>query len=70
MQLFSVDATIFLKKKIKKSFARQKPKVEKPSLKSCSEFLKSTFFPYCPDCPKSPNRIIHVSKCGLLTNSI
>ena len=38
--------------------------VEKTTLKSCSEFLKSTFFPYCPN---GHNRRIHVSKCGLST---
>ena len=43
----------------------------KTTLKSCSEFLKSTFFPYCPDCPNGPNRRNNVSKCGaLLTNCI
>ena len=56
MQLFSANATMFLKK------------VGKNTLKSCSEFLKSTFFPYCPDCPNNPNRRVPVPKCGLLTN--
>ena len=41
MQLFSVDATMFLKI-LKKNFFTTK--VEKTTLKSCSEFLKSTFF--------------------------
>ena len=45
MQLFSADATIF-KKKIKSFFCPQK--VEKTTLKSCSEKLKSTFFPLLP----------------------
>ena len=31
-------------------------KVEKTTLKSCSEKLKSTFFPYCPELPKRPNQ--------------
>ena len=42
MQLFSADATIFSKKK----FCPQK--VEKTTLKSCSEKLKSTFFSLLP----------------------
>ena len=29
--------------------------VEKTTLKSCSENLKSTFFPYCPELPKQKN---------------
>ena len=41
MQLFSADATMFLKK-LKIFFCPQK--VEKTTLKSCSEKLKSTFF--------------------------
>ena len=41
MQLFSADAAMFLKI-FKKNFCPQK--VEKTTLKSCSEFLKSTFF--------------------------
>ena len=43
MQLFSADPTIVL------FFFKclfWPPKVGKPTLKSCSEFLKSTFFPY------------------------
>ena len=31
-------------------------KVEKTTLKSCSEKLKSTFFPYCPELPKRPKQ--------------
>ena len=50
---------------MKKKFCPQK--VEKTTLKSCSEFLKSTFFPYCPN---GPNRRIPAPKCGLLTNCI
>ena len=34
------------------------------------EFLKSTFFSYCPDGPNGLNRRILVPKCGLLTNCI
>ena len=45
MQLFSADATIF-KKKIKFFFAHKK--LKKITLKSCSENLKSTFFPLLP----------------------
>ena len=41
MQLFSADATTFKKKLV--FFCPQK--VEKYTLKSCSEKLKSTFFP-------------------------
>ena len=37
-------------------------KVEKTTLKSCSEFLESTFFSYCPDYPNGPNRRIDVPK--------
>jgi hypothetical protein len=62
MQLFSADATMFLKKK-KKNFCPQK--VEKTTLKSCSEKLKSTFFPYSLSCPNGPIRRIHDPKCGL-----
>ena len=42
MQLFIADATMFSKQK-KKKFCPQK--VKKNTLKSCSEKLKSTFFP-------------------------
>jgi len=45
-------------------------KVEKNTLKSCPEKLKSTFFPYCQLSPNIPNRRIHVPKCGLLINCI
>ena len=44
MQLFCTDATIFSKNL--KFFCPQK--VEKTTLKSCSEKLKSTFFPLLP----------------------
>jgi hypothetical protein len=30
-------------------------KVEKTTLKSCSEFSNPLFFPYCPDCPNGPD---------------
>ena len=63
MQLFSADATIFLS-----FFCPQK--VEKTTLKSCSEKLKSTFFSLLPELPKRPSRRIHVPKCGLQTNCI
>ena len=44
-------------------------KVKKNTLKSCSEFLKSTFFSLLPRLPKRPKQI-HAPKCGLLTNCI
>ena len=52
----------------KKIFCPQK--VEKTTLKSCSEKLKSTFFSAALSCPNGPNRRIHVPNCGLLTNCI
>ena len=61
MQLLSVDATIFFLKI--KFFYPQK--VEKNTLKSCSEKLKSTFFLTAPSCANGPNRRIHIPKCGL-----
>jgi hypothetical protein len=39
-------------------------KVEKTTLKSCSEKLKSTFFPLLPAQPKWPKQK-NVPKCGL-----
>ena len=51
MPLFSTDAKIFRKKKKKK-------KIEKNTLKSCSEILK--FF----SCQNGSNRRINVPKCG------
>ena len=68
MKLLSADATMFLE--IKKKNKNCPPKVKKTTFKICSEFLKSTFFPYCPDCPNGPNRRIHVPKFGLLTNCL
>ena len=59
MQLFSEDATIFKKKKCPQ-------KVEKTTLKSCSEKLKSTFFPYCPELPKRPKQKNSCSKMWLI----
>ena len=50
MQLFSADATIFIRKK-----KNAHKKFKKNTLKSCSEKLKSTFFPYCPELPKQKN---------------
>ena len=41
-------------KKIKLFFCPQK--VEKTTLKSCSEFSNPLFFPYCPDCPNGPEK--------------
>ena len=54
---------------IKKNFFCPQ-KVEKNTLKSCPEKLKSIFFPYCQLSPNSPNRGIHVPKWGLLINCI
>ena len=54
MQLFSADATIF--KKIINLFL---------PTKSCSEKLKSTFFPYCPELPKWPKQKNSCSKMWL-----
>ena len=67
MQFFSADATIF-----SKTFGRFfcPRKLEKTTLKSCSEKLKSTFFPHCQHSPNGPNRKIHVPKCGLQANCI
>ena len=59
MQLFSADAAMFLIK-----FAHKK--VEKTTLKSCSEKLKSTFFPYCPELPKRPKQKNSCSKMWLI----
>ena len=59
MRLFSADATIFLKKS-QILFCPQK--VEKPTLKSCSEKLKSTFFSLLPGLPKQKN---YFPKSGL-----
>ena len=39
--------------RIKLFFCPQK--VEKTTLKSCSEFSNPLFFPYCPDCPNGPD---------------
>ena len=63
MQLFRADATIF-SKKLKKNFLPTK--VEKTTLKSCSENLKSTFFSYCPELPKRPKQKNPFSKMWLI----
>ena len=47
MQLYSADTTMFFFFFKWKTF--WPPIVEKTTHKSCSEFLKSTFYPYCPD---------------------
>ena len=62
MQLFSLEPTIF-KKKLK-LFCPQK--VEKTTIKSCSEKLKSTFFPYCTELPKRPKQKNSRSKMCLV----
>ena len=41
-------------------------KVEKNTLKSCSEKLKSTFFPSCPELPKWPKQKNSSSKMWLI----
>ena len=61
MQLLSADATMFL---ILDFFCQQK--VEKTTLKNCSEKLKSTFFPYCPELPKRPKQKNSCSKMWLI----
>ena len=65
MQLFSAVATMFLKRN---NFFFCPQKIEKNTLKTCSEKLKSTFFHYCQHSSNGPNRRIHVQKCGLETN--
>ena len=59
MLFFSADATMFFEKKLI-FFCPQKD--EKTTLKSCSEKLKSTFFPYCPELPKRPKQKNSCSK--------
>ena len=59
MQLFSAVAKKF-KKKFKVLFCPQK--VEKTTLKSWSEKLKSTFFPLLPELPKRPKQKNSCSK--------
>ena len=54
MQFFSADATMF-SKTFKENFCPQK--VEKPTLKSCSQKLKSTFFSLLPAQPKRPKQM-------------
>ena len=57
MQLFSADATMF-----SNFFFFCHQKVEKTTLKSCSEKLKSTFFPLLPAQPKWPKQKNSCSK--------
>ena len=59
MQLFCADATIF-----SNFFCPQN--VEKTLPKNCSEKLKSTFFPYCPELPKRPKQKNSCSKMWLI----
>ena len=59
MHLFSADATMF-SKKFKFFFCPQK--VEKTTLKSFSEKLKSTFFSLLPAQPKWPKQKNSCSK--------
>ena len=42
------------------------PQVEKTTLKSSSEKLKSTLFPYCPELPKRPKKKNSCSKKWLI----
>ena len=65
MKLFSADPTMFLKK-IKLFFCPQK--VEKTTLKSCSEFSNPLSFPYCPDCPNDPDLHFHFIKNPIQTS--
>ena len=62
MPLFSAGATIYFLRNY--FFCPQK--VEKNTLKSCSEKLKSTFFPYCPQQPKQPKQKNSCSKMWLI----
>jgi hypothetical protein len=50
--IFLVRTLQYLKNKKNKKFCPQK--VQKTTLKSCSEKLKSTFFSLLPDLPKRP----------------
>ena len=61
MQLFSVDAKMFLKENLSCFFAHKK--LKKPPSKLAQKNL-NPLFSYCPDCPNGPNRKIHVPKCG------
>ena len=47
---------------VETKYIRWPPKVEKTSLKKCSEFLKSTFFPLLPWLPKQPKQKNSCSK--------
>jgi hypothetical protein len=44
--------------------------VEKNTSKVAQKNSNPLFFPHCQLSPNSPNRRIHVPKCGLLTNCI
>ena len=65
MQFLCSEAKIFF---LDKFFGPQI--VEKTTLKSCTEKLKSTFFPCCLDSPNSQNRRIHVPKCAKVRQRI
>jgi len=60
-------STMFSKKK-KKFFALKK--LEKTPSKVAQKNSNPLFFPYCQLSPNSPNKRIHVPKCGLLINCI
>ena len=62
MQLFSAVAKMFLK--LKKKICPQK--VEKNTIKSCLETLKSTFFPSCLELAKQPKENNSCSKMWLI----
>jgi hypothetical protein len=60
MQLFSAEATLFMKKK-----KIWQPKVKKIILKSCSEFIPQVhFFSLLPWLPKRPKRPKQKNSCS------
>ena len=58
MQLFSVDATIFVKR-FKKKFVHKKLK------KMPQKLLRNTQKNFHPELPNGPNKRIHFPKCSL-----
>ena len=53
---------------LKKILIFDHQKLKKPPSKVAQNSSNPLFSPYCPDCPNSPKRRIHVPKCDLLTN--
>ena len=53
MQLFSADATMFLKKSL---FFFAHKKLKKPPSKVAQKNSNPLFFPYCPELPKRPKQ--------------